>query len=58
MIHHTQYIFGETSVANRYEPLSGVEQEKDENPKFNRNSQRVENFVAQGSIFIKKRDKN
>jgi hypothetical protein len=54
IIHHTQYLLGDTSVGSHYEPLEGAQQEVEIVPRFDKNSNRKENLSPQPSIFIKK----
>jgi hypothetical protein len=55
IVHHTQYFFGDSSVVENYEPLENSPTENAEMPKFDCNSNRVENPLLAPSIFVKKR---
>jgi SAM-dependent methyltransferase len=54
VIHHTQYLVADTSVAAAYDALEGIERVND-GPKFDRNSDLVTSDVAIASVFRKMR---
>jgi hypothetical protein len=55
IIHHTQYRFFDASVAWKYVALHGGRHERDDGPKFGRNSERLTEggAAALGPIFVK-----
>ena len=54
-IHRTQYRFSDASVASKYVALQGGRHERDDGPKFGRNSERLTEGgpAALGPIFVK-----
>ena len=53
VIHFTQYSFGDTSVASKYEALGDYNQNDYLSPVFDKNSNLVKNPVPLNNIFIK-----
>jgi hypothetical protein len=53
VLHHTQYLFREASVATNYRILQGVNQPVPALHMFDRHSNRVESAASNESVFIK-----
>lgn len=54
VIHHTQYVFTDASVATKYDEVPSLEPPANDGPKFDRNSSLVESAVSSGSIYRKR----
>lgn len=54
VIHHSQYLFSDSSVAERYRSLGKGDQELDDTVTFDRNSRRMDHVADAGSIFVKR----
>jgi len=53
VVHHTQYVFEQASIASRYRALEGVPPVPDGGPRFDRQSRLIEAPVETSSIFVK-----
>jgi hypothetical protein len=58
VLHHTQYMFDDSSVSGNYEPIESDGQEIDHNPRFDRNSELLEEAASRANIFIKIKNRN
>ena len=54
VVHHTQYVFEQATIAPRYRALEGVPPMPDRGPRFDRESRLIEAPVETNSIFVKK----
>ena len=54
VIHHTQYVFADASVASRYTPLADQPELGQDGPWFDRNSALIEGLVVTPSIWVKR----
>ena len=54
VIHHTQYVFTDASVATTYDVVPSLEPPANDGPRFDRNSRLVESAVSSGSIYRKR----
>ncbi len=55
VMHHTQYVFSDATVASRYAPLAEQPEPVWSGPRFDRNSALIEGQVATPSIFVRQR---
>ena len=53
IVHHTQYVFEQATIASRYRALEGVLRVPDEGPRFDRQSRLIETPIETSSIFVK-----
>jgi hypothetical protein len=56
IIHHSQYLFTDASVASKYSPLLSAKDIQNTGPLFDRNSVRLKDTMASHSVFVKVRD--
>jgi cyclopropane fatty-acyl-phospholipid synthase-like methyltransferase len=54
VVHHTQYVVSQASIAERYEALVDGPVVPDGGPRFDRESRRIEGPVDPASIFVKR----
>lgn len=54
VMHNTQYLFSDASVASRYAPLANQPEPVCSGPRFDRNSALIEGQVATPSIFVRR----
>lgn len=55
IMHNTQYVFSDASVASRYAPLAQQPEPVRSGPRFDRNSTLIEGHVATPSVFVRQR---
>ncbi len=53
VVHHSQYVFGDATVAGRFTPLTTQPQPTVDGPRFDRRSRRMEGDVVVGSMWVK-----
>jgi len=56
IVHHTQYLVRDATVADNYEPLASSPQTRTPELKFDRNSRRIEGACVCSPIFVKARN--
>ena len=54
VLHHTQYVFADATVAYKYAPIFGHPEPTEEGPRFDANSRLIERTVMTPSIFVKR----
>ena len=56
IVHHSQYVFTDASVASKYSPLIAAKHILNKGPLFDRNSNRHDDTPASYSVFVKMLD--
>jgi len=56
VVHHSQYLFADASVASKYAPLITAMHIRNKGPKFDRRSSRLDDAPADNSVFVKVRE--
>lgn len=54
VVHHTQYVVAQSSIASRYAPLDGVPAVPYSGPRFDARSRRIDGPVDPASVFVKR----